>query len=81
MQVEERQRRIEEERRDAAAYGARLCADAESLRQQAKAKKAAQRVQKAEHLQHLKELYMLEQKQRCGVVFFFSLLMLLFCDL
>eukprot|EP00892_Ulva_mutabilis_P001633 jgi/Ulvmu1/11470/UM077_0014.1 len=64
VQMEEKQRRIADDRHEAAAYGAKLRADAEAMKQQGKVKKAADRVQKAEQLHHLKQLYLEEQKRR-----------------
>lgn len=65
MQVEEKRQRVEEERQEEAAFGAQAIADAEAIKQQAKADKAAARVQKAAELEHLKTLFIRDQKRRC----------------
>lgn len=62
--MEDKRRRFDEERQEAAVYGAKTIADAEAIKQQAKANKAAARVQKAEELQHLKSLFLQDQKRR-----------------
>lgn len=64
VQMEEKRHRVEVERQEAAAFGAKAIADVEAMKQQVKANKAAARAQKAADLERLKTLFIRDQKRR-----------------